>query len=321
MSNSIKKTAVLSRFQETDNTFFEFLQKQDYNIIVYNKDKGDNLLPNIGRESHTYLHYIIENYDKLPDDILFSQYYPLDTVPLRHAEKRLNAPLLDFIGYGNTDYDLSVRAREIKWMEIYQKIYGWDEMTPHYIVPTGTSRYGFFRVSKKAILRHKIDFYKKCIELLSYDIDPIEGYFFERAWKYIFTNYGNCPKDFMYLRNSLWLFGDTSVPYRYPLERKKDHYGHIKLYGDGCISSTSTGLYSNDAECFWTIDDNKLYFLSNNGCITSSYDMPPMSLLISHLESNKEIIGHRYTEDNTIVENCMRLSLPMWQTSLNRIPK
>ena len=53
--------------------------------IVYNKATSLNTkipvekfqdvrtLPNVGRESHTYLTYVIENYDTLPDVITFSQ--------------------------------------------------------------------------------------------------------------------------------------------------------------------------------------------------------------------------------------------------------
>ena len=52
-----------------DNTLFNF--------FVYSKDLEETedykRLDNIGRESHTYLHHIITNFDNLPDYIIFTQ--------------------------------------------------------------------------------------------------------------------------------------------------------------------------------------------------------------------------------------------------------
>ncbi len=44
---------------------------------VYDKSPSGNL-PNIGREAHTYLHHICENYDALPDVTVFAQGHPFD---------------------------------------------------------------------------------------------------------------------------------------------------------------------------------------------------------------------------------------------------
>ncbi len=63
------------------------LRKLDLRVIVYNKTSKINntilkrilkadiiqLLPNIGRESATYLYHIIKHYDKVADHTLFSQ--------------------------------------------------------------------------------------------------------------------------------------------------------------------------------------------------------------------------------------------------------
>ena len=47
--------------------------KKYLNVKVYDKSKGD--LPNIGRESHTYLTYIIDNYHKLPFQLSVSAFF------------------------------------------------------------------------------------------------------------------------------------------------------------------------------------------------------------------------------------------------------
>lgn len=44
---------------------------------VYDKSPSGNL-PNVGREAHTYLHHIVENYDALPGLTIFAQGKPFD---------------------------------------------------------------------------------------------------------------------------------------------------------------------------------------------------------------------------------------------------
>ena len=77
--NNIKIDIVISRFNE-DIKYLNDEPFNQFNITVYNKgpyeinylDNAKILtLPNVGRESHTYLHHIIKNYDTLPDIIIF----------------------------------------------------------------------------------------------------------------------------------------------------------------------------------------------------------------------------------------------------------
>jgi hypothetical protein len=65
------------------NEDLKWLKSLDLNFAVYNKGRGDTLikypsLPNIGKEAHTYLHFIISNYDNLPDRVTFLQGNPFD---------------------------------------------------------------------------------------------------------------------------------------------------------------------------------------------------------------------------------------------------
>src|SRR3990172_8526056 len=59
---------VIARHKE-DTTW----SNQFPNKVIYNKYSGNNLLPNVGRESHTYLHHIIENHHDLADITIFCQ--------------------------------------------------------------------------------------------------------------------------------------------------------------------------------------------------------------------------------------------------------
>ena len=307
----MNKVAVLSKFRERDASYSKLLQSSGYNIMLYNKDKGENLLPNVGREGHTYLHYIIENYNNLPDEILFSQY---DGMPhfktVVNVEKFLEKPIYDFLCIGPTDYDRRVKHREIKWLDIYRDIYQWPRMTAHYFVPTGTCRFGIFRVTKEAILSNKKDFYKRCILHLNQGTNPPEGFFFERAWKYIFTNYGFCPQQYYYIRNSIWLFGDKEIEKRGSHKRKDGAYGHVKFYGDGNISSAGTGMYSHARESHWTINGEHLYILADDGELTSKFKVEHVDVI--NQPSIKGLVGDKYF-GGKVAKDALFLNKAMWQ--------
>jgi hypothetical protein len=72
----MKTEIVIARYNE-DLSWLKKLPKS-IKITIYNKG-NDNIeypfikLPNIGRESHTYLYHIINNYDKLADQTIFCQ--------------------------------------------------------------------------------------------------------------------------------------------------------------------------------------------------------------------------------------------------------
>ena len=63
---------------------------------VYDKSPTGNL-PNVGREAHTYLHHIVENYDALPDLTVFAQGKPFDHAFDFHRKLRalVDAPDVD----------------------------------------------------------------------------------------------------------------------------------------------------------------------------------------------------------------------------------
>ena len=71
---------IISRFNE-DIEWIDLINKEKFNFIIYNKGEN-NLkyesikLENIGRESHTFLFYIIHNYHNLPEWNIFLQGEP-----------------------------------------------------------------------------------------------------------------------------------------------------------------------------------------------------------------------------------------------------
>lgn len=80
---------IVAKYKE-DIGWIRFFDRD--NIIIY--DKSDNPVPdsiprpNIGRESETFLHYIIENYDNLCDVTIFVQGNPFE-----HMDKTVTPEL------------------------------------------------------------------------------------------------------------------------------------------------------------------------------------------------------------------------------------
>ena len=88
-------TFVIARYKENVN----WVQYLPGKVIIYNKGddieiKRDNIiieqLENVGREGHTYLHYMITHYDKLPDRVTF-----LQGDPFTHSENLLELICMD----------------------------------------------------------------------------------------------------------------------------------------------------------------------------------------------------------------------------------
>jgi len=74
----MKTEIVVARYNENLDWIKKIKKSKDLKITVYNKGKDDIdvpfiQLPNIGRESHTYLYHIINNYDNLANQTIFCQ--------------------------------------------------------------------------------------------------------------------------------------------------------------------------------------------------------------------------------------------------------
>ncbi len=207
MSNVQKMIMVVARYDED----LDWLKEIPCNYIVFNK--GKNLpkwvknvvkLPNIGHEGHTYLTYIIDNYDTLPDYTIFVQ-----GEPFQHSAqliKKINDfdgkddffSLSDRIyrddGYGNPKHPglkVAESARKIFLNEIES-----------FEFPSGAE----FIVSKKAILFHTKLTYQKIMDFLikaepsnedraitdegSYcgQRNLFSGWVVERLWKILFDS-------------------------------------------------------------------------------------------------------------------------------------
>lgn len=164
-------TVVVARYNEN----LDWLKELRYNYVVYNKGSDDlpdwiknvTKLPNIGREAHTYLTYMADQYENLPDYVAFVQ-----GDPFVHAEK-----IIDLLNDYERDSDFYPIADR---MPVFHKkgnnrnlgrfatkvlksvVLLFGEELDNFTCPAGAQ----FVVSRKAIVSHKRETYKKMIVLM-----------------------------------------------------------------------------------------------------------------------------------------------------------
>lgn len=198
-------------------------------------------LNNVGRESHTYLYHIINNYDNLKEKTIFFQGNISD-----HAEKILDIEDYfqdnNFIGKMD-NYEINKLKNEITHFGKYKKDlkqgnlkkcdstpYDWITQIIGVIINpdlinTKVVWNANFSVSKDLILSKPKSFYTNILRYINHHPNPEEGHFLERSWYLIFhnqiiqkplikfiisNNYNDNNKIFQYFKNTheeihLWL--------------------------------------------------------------------------------------------------------------------
>jgi hypothetical protein len=170
-------------------------------LTVYNKGSSCTLptrnklrvLPNVGRESHTYLRYLVDNYDSLPSLMLFVQGNPFDHCPnfvqcANHAFLTGEKPSHSGVTFGENRIEISnmfPRCHEAihgDLVQLYSDMF--STPPPH--------RFHFHAgatlcVTRDQALSRPKHFYEWCLtQQLDSQLDPIYGYCFERLWNFIF---------------------------------------------------------------------------------------------------------------------------------------
>lgn len=197
---------VIARYKE-DVSWIRYLDKK-YNPIIYNKFNTEecNPLPNIGREGHTYLNHIINNYHNLSDINIFCQGDPFfhDNNFVQQCNN------IEFYLQEMVFFPLCMKAKEGPFGNIHSThplglpIYYFFDLLFGIKLETNSTLevyYGAqFAVRKEAVHSRPIEFYRFLIKFLSFEKDPIEGYIIERLWPYIFnTNYKLSEKYLQFL--------------------------------------------------------------------------------------------------------------------------
>ena len=190
----------------------QWLQSEHENCVIYNKGhpleiENEILLPNVGRESDTYLHYIITNYHQLPDAVVFTQARIADHKGKDDVNYLLNLKneallysksqlVLVHHDYGRCpSFDRAWNLREDGYFlrDNYKNntpvvFIDWfkEHIQPDYPDPILVYGSAIFAVRKDLILQHPVEYYEKLRLEVNHHINPTEGHFVERAWYYIF---------------------------------------------------------------------------------------------------------------------------------------
>lgn len=140
-------------------------------------------MPNIGRESSTYLKFIVDNYDTLDGMYFFVQGNPFDHAP-QAVERINNTPLCEYIDIGSYEYICdgggSPQHSGLPLREAFLR----------FIKSNPPEQYRFFAgaqfgVSAQRLKSHTKEFYQ---DLYMYACDHPQGpWVLERLWKYIWA--------------------------------------------------------------------------------------------------------------------------------------
>ncbi len=213
---------VVSRYNEKLE-WIETHPFNQFNYIVYNKGTNDDFchtnvvkvihLPNVGRESHTYLYHIVHNYNHLSDINVFLP-GSVDTTYELYRKKEISAHLLNTIASRGNAVFLTLDNDQ----PIYKKFYDftldtyegttaenlknnsknlvlsttrpfgrWIEHNNICQHTTAYIHFGIFSVHKNDIRRNPLEYYKQLMTQLEVSSNPEVGHYFERSWAAIFS--------------------------------------------------------------------------------------------------------------------------------------
>jgi len=230
-----RKRLVVAKYHENID-WTSPAKSEGVDVIVYDKSNpsiidpqesvnlSKNLIqiPNIGRESHTYLAHIVRNYDSLYDIEIFSQGDVSDHVIDFWGRVRGLVPgTFDFVDFPDREKivcfnEKSYELRSSQHPEVdpldtgsasyifmaspgHREIYGLAHGECPENIDTASRKFSchaVFAVSKECIRRIPLESYKKMLDLFSDPYKPYPpykcvgdywAYEFEYAWKSMFT--------------------------------------------------------------------------------------------------------------------------------------
>ena len=197
---------VVAKFNEN----IEWTKELGGNVIIY--DKSVPPLKNIGREAETYLRYIIEHYNNLPEYVIFLQGNPYDTIWSHTSVKDgLKSPetACPFVAPWTED-PINRYPETYYYRDYYFLLFGehYTETTIRFA--TGSQ----WSVPRHCITHRPLDFYKKLHRMISksgnpsledvharnYDKYSIDAWMLERLWAPIFNIQVPTSREFIVTR-------------------------------------------------------------------------------------------------------------------------
>lgn len=202
----MKKNTVVVAHYDKDISWIDEIEDKDVQIEIYSNSGEYASLKrkvvefksesNYGADAHLYLSYIIENYENLPDNILFLQHHRNDWSQDFDAPK-----IVDMIRWDYNDF-FNVGSRGHYNRLFIQGDYGhgspkdwlrnsWHIFEGKFDFPEEIFYYagGQFKVSRSSILQHTKEFYQRLDSWLKSTDYPywISARVFEYTWHLIFT--------------------------------------------------------------------------------------------------------------------------------------
>jgi hypothetical protein len=227
LENKTNLQIVVARYNED----LEWLKEEPFNqypVIVYNKGPNQDfyhapniqkIIPvkNVGRDAHTILYHIIENYDNLADVTVFLP----GSVQMEHKIQKAKEQVIECAKYNNTviiskqyinapNYHPNGIQKELNDFQIddyvstdtkNKDLNPENKLLPAEIRPFGkwhATRFPNIQtnyisynciigIGKKHILQHPKSYYENLIRELSTHSSPEVVHYYERAWFSIFT--------------------------------------------------------------------------------------------------------------------------------------
>lgn len=197
---------VIARYNEDINWLYSF---KDISLI-YNKGNNNidlNIfnviqLKNVGRESHTYLYHIVNNYEKLANNTVFFQgnindhkvlnindYINNNNITAHFENIQFNKfkNKIEHKGKWEKEYNKGLMLKEsltpYEWLKNVVGIVFEDNIDIIKVI-WGAN----FAVSKDLIKSKPKSFYENILRYIEHHINPELGHYIERSW-YIFFNY------------------------------------------------------------------------------------------------------------------------------------
>jgi hypothetical protein len=201
----LSKQIVIARYNE------DVAWAQGMPAIVYNKGEDfitpleKRPLPNLGRESQTYLHHITMCWDRLADITLFCQGRITDHLPpgmrpeslLADAAEDIVVPVLismrewgldgriQFIPgiHKNQIESGAMKRASLSLVDFFRIHLNLELNSLGSVVFTPGA---IFAVKRQCIQRRPLEFYKRLLATVDHHVNPEEGHYLERSWLYIF---------------------------------------------------------------------------------------------------------------------------------------
>jgi len=214
---------IVARYNEK----LEWLDEEPFNkypVIIYNKGPNNNFiktkmiknvinLDNVGREAHTYLYHVINNYDNLADITIFLpgsssiDYKKIKALNIFNNisennnnnifscnrenlyESQQNFTIDNYLSTNTDNKNINTDAKILisdkrpfgNWYNHFLKNKDIDCVTYNSI----------FAVSKKTILSKPIEFYQSLLNEVDKDHNPETVHYLERSWASVFYSDDN----------------------------------------------------------------------------------------------------------------------------------